>query len=220
MLAARITRIEERLAQHGINNYQIAYPEYLNFDHQLFATPREVGCRVMILLAIAYTIQDNSKKFGIVNWLKNENIWSYVSEKETIYLNGGTVSDDTLMALCWRIEAAYILAWSLNLVKDRPVPGQELSEEQISELIDSLPALGDNLGDFLDRLYFRSPEEIYDENIFYELTTTHYRDTLFAGRRSTADVHVPASFERHLALNWLRRFMNVRDWDLTDTSTL
>lgn len=219
MLATRITKIEERLAQHGINNYQIAHPEHLNFDHQLFATPREVGARVMILLAIAYTIQDSSKKFGIVNWLKNEDIWSHVSDKEAAYLCNNTVTEDVIMELSWRIESAYILAWTLGLVAEKPVPGQETSAEQISELVTRLPALGDKLDGFLNSLYFRSTEEIYDENIFYEMTTTHYRDTLFSGFKSRADVHVPASFERHLALNWLRRFMNIQDWDATDTST-
>jgi hypothetical protein len=220
MLATRITRIEERLAQHGINNYQIVYPEYLNFDHQLFATPREVGCRVMILLAIAYTIQDSSKKSGIVNWLRNENIWLHVSEKEATYLCGQTAAEDIILELSWKLEAAYILAWALGLVNEKPIPGQETSDAQIADLIQHLPALGDQLENFLHSLRFRNREEIYDENIFYELTTTYYRDTLFSGRKSTADVHVPASFERHLALNWLRRFMNVQDWDGTDTSTL
>ncbi|MBW8683601.1 DUF4272 domain-containing protein [Chitinophaga rhizophila] len=220
MVATRITRIEERLAQHGINNYQIAYPEYLRFDHLQFATPREVGCRVMILLAIAYTIQDSSKKYGIVNWLKNENIWGHVSRKEGDYLLGNMmVNDDAFMELSWRIESAYMLAWTLGLVQESPMPGHEVTEEQIRDLITHTPALGDHLEEFLSKLHFRSMEEIYDENIFYELTTAHYRDALFRGGKSTADIHIPASFERHFALNWLRRFMNKHDWDATDTST-
>jgi len=219
MLATRINRIEERLVKHGIQHYQISYPEYLNFDQKQFATPREVGCRIMILLAIAYTIQDSTKKKGIINWLQKEDIWSHVSNKEIIYLHSVAVKQDELMDLSWKLEAAYMLAWTLGLVKEKPIPGQETSEAQISDLIRNLPALGDELGPFLGRLAFRDAAEIYDENIFYELSTAHFRDTLFAGGKSRADIHVPASFERHLALNWLRRFMNVSDWDNTDTST-
>jgi hypothetical protein len=219
MLATRITRIEERLSQHGINNYQITYPEYLNFNQEHFATPREVGCRVMILCAIAYTIQDSAKKYGIIKWLKKENIWSHVSAKEAAYLNTRTATEDEILDLSWKIEAAYILAWALDLVKEKPKPGEEATEAQINEMIQHLPALGDNLEPFLSQLAFRDLAEIYDENIFYELTTTHFRDTLFSGGKSRADVHVPASFERHLALNWVRRFMNSHDWDDTDTST-
>ena len=219
MLATRITRIEERLSLHGVNNYQISYPEYLNFDQELFATPREVGCRVMILTAIAYTIQDETKKYGIVKWLKEENIWSHVSEKEVAYLNSRTTGEDEIVDLSWKIEAAYILAWALGLVDDKPMPGEEATEAQINNMIQQLPALGDQLESFLSQLTFRDTTEIYDENIFYELPTSHFRDTLFSGGKSRADVHVPASFERHLALNWLRRFMSVQDWDDTDTST-
>lgn len=219
MLATRKTKIEERLSQHGINNYQISYPEYLNFDHELFATPREVGCRVMILTAIAYTIQDETKKYGIVKWLKAENLWSHVSEKEAAYLNSRTSTEDEILDLSWKIEAAYILAWALGLVEEKPMPGEEATEEQINTMIQHLPALGDELEAFLSTLSFRDPVDIYDENIFYELTTTHFRDTLFSGGKSRADVHVPASFERHMALNWLRRFMSIHDWDDTDTST-
>lgn len=219
MLATRKSRIEERLSQHGINNYQITYPEYLDFNQEHFATPREVGCRVMILVAIAYTIQDESKKYGIVNWLKKENLWSHVSEKEAIYLNSRTTKEEEIVDLSWKIEAAYILAWALGLVDKKPMPGEEATEEQINEMIQHLPALGDQLEPFLGQLCFRDAVEIYDENVFYELTTTYFRDMLFTGGKSRADVHVPASFERHLALNWLRRFMSIQDWDNTDTST-
>jgi hypothetical protein len=218
MLQERKIRIEERLEKHGID-CQINYPEYLTFDDHLFATPYEVGCRIMILYAIAYTLQDEPKKPGIVKWLKDEGLWSYVSRKEAAYFEHIYTREDLLLELSWKIESAYILAWSVKLVKDPSFPSDETNQEQMDDFVNHLPALGDHLNDFLHSLSFRDTAEIFDENIFYELTTTYFRDLLFSGRKDQTDINKPASFERHLALNWLRRFKGVKDWDHTDTST-
>lgn len=218
-LENRKARIGERLRKHGITDNPISFLPYLEFNPSDFATPYEVGCRIMILYALIYTIEEPSKKQGIIRWIKNEKIWEHVSAAEISYLEADEVSQEQINELSWQLEAAYILAWALNLVENRPSPSSQVGDDEMEDFFNHVPALGDSLSDFLNQLAFRDTEEIFEENIFYELTTAYLRDLLFNGKDDTTDINRGAAFQRHFALNWLRRFSDSKDWDETDTST-
>jgi hypothetical protein len=218
-LENRKARIGERLRAHGIAENPITFLPYLEFNPSDFATPYEVGCRIMILYALIYTIEEPSKKQGIMRWLKNEGIWAHVSAAEISYLEADAISQKQINELSWQLEAAYILAWALNLVENRPSSRSQVEDEEMDDFFDHVPALGDSLSDFLNKLSYRDTEEIFEENIFYELTTAYFRDLLFNGNKETTDINRGAAFQRHFALNWLRRSSESKDWDETDTST-
>ncbi|MEX6690664.1 DUF4272 domain-containing protein [Danxiaibacter flavus] len=218
-LQGRKKRIEHKLRMHGISDTSITFLRYLMFDNKAFATPYEVGCRIMILYAIVYAVEEPAKKDGIANWLKNENIWQHIGYKEAEYLEGAEANQEQLNEFSWQLEAAYILAWSLNLVKELPSPSSSATDMQLEDFFGNVAPLGGSIQDFLNNLSYRNPEEIFEENIFYELTTSYFRDLLFNGKEDTTDIDRTAAFERHKALNWLRRFMDIKEWEETDTST-
>ena len=218
-LNGRRERIELRLKDHGISDTQITFLRYLMFDPKTFASPYEVGCRIIILCGIFYTIEEPSKKQALAKWMKSEGIWVHVSRKEVEYLEGAEMSQEEINDFSWQIEAAYILAWALNLVKERPSPSNSLSDEQMESFFEILPPLGSSLHAFLEKLSYRNTEEIFEENIFYELTTAYFRDLLFNSLKDSTDINRVVAFERHKALNWFRRFMGIQDWEETDTST-
>jgi hypothetical protein len=219
LLKGRRERIVKRLERHGISDVEISFLRYLIFDERKFATPYEVGCRVMIIYAIVYTIEEPTEREAVTKWLKAENIWQHVGPKEAQYLEESEVDQEQINDFSWQLEAAYILAWALNLVKDCPSPSSSVSDEQLEDLFKNLVPLGDGLNDFLSGLSFRDTGEIFEENIFYELTTSYFRDLLFNGNEDKTDIDRIAAFERHKALNWLRRFMDIEEWEETDTST-
>jgi hypothetical protein len=219
ILKGRRERIIQRLLKHGISDVEISFLRYLMFDDKKFATPYEVGCRIIIIYAIVYTIEEPTKKEAVINWLKAENIWEHVGKREAQYLKEKEINQAQINELSWQLEAAYVLAWALNLVKDRPSPTGSVSDEQMDEFFNNLVPLGASLVDFLSRLSYRDTGEIFEENIFYELTTTYFRDLLFNGNEDKTDIDRITAFERHKALNWLRRFMDIEKWEETDTST-
>ncbi|WP_217903477.1 DUF2251 domain-containing protein [Flectobacillus sp. BAB-3569] len=76
---ARNDRLEDRLSMHGITQTKITYLPYLEFEDDMFASPFESGCRMMILnvanvtdkhkpstLKILWT-EDESKAFLSIN---------------------------------------------------------------------------------------------------------------------------------------------------------
>lgn len=209
----------ERLATYGIKDYKISYLPYLDVDETQFATPYEAGSRMMICYAIAYSSFELEIRPKIAEWLIEEGLWPQVSEKEKQFLEEKECDEKTVIDFSWQSECAYILAWALNIIKDTPVPTEQVSEEGLEHFAELVPSLGDDLKDFLTNLSFRDYSEIYDENLFHELATTYFRDLLFNGKEDTSSIDRDVSFLRHQTLNWLRRFMQISDWDHTDTST-
>lgn len=215
----RKTQLEDRLASHGIKEYRVDYLPYLEFSEQNFATPYDAGCRMIILYAVAYAATNIDDCEAIKNWLIREGLWKHVSPKECKLFEGEVNDEQQLIDFSWQVECAYILAWALNLIKVTPSPAEPLNEQQLDVFMGSVPALGDQLDVFLCGLRYRNTAEIYDENLFHELATTYFRDLLFTGNTDTSDIDRNISFLRHQTLNWVRRFMNITEWDETDTST-
>lgn len=214
----RKKRIEDRLASHGIQHH-ITYLPYLDFDAKSFATPYEAGCRMIILYAGAFAASEPDERELIADWLKEENLWSHVTENEIEFFESKMVDERKIMDFSWQIECAYILAWALNLIKDTPTPTGALTDEQLDDFIEIVPLFELELEDFLTNLSYRDTKEIYDENLFHELATSYFRELMFIPNEDTSNIDRDVSYFRHKTLNWVRRFMDIDYWDETDTST-
>jgi len=215
----RKNAIELRLKNNGINDIDIKYLPYLDFDPDLFASPFDVGCRIMILLALSYVVNNESLLTKIIEWLKREKIWEYVSPKEQLLFEGKVTDKRSLISFSWQIESAYVLAWTLGLVTELSEDCEPMNDSEFDEFNKNIPPIGDNLSGFLSNLKYINKSKIIDENLFNELVTTHLRDSYFSGKSSTSNINPTVSLERHKSLNWLRRFTGIEEWDETDTST-
>jgi hypothetical protein len=219
LITDRKARLEKQLKERGILDYEIKHPSYLDFDESTFATSYEIGVRMIILYSCAYVTYniDDTKK--IAGWLKQEKLWPHVSPEEKELFNGNIQDKEKLSEFSWRIESAFTLAWVLNLIDVLHPPTSELNEEKVTDFQSKMPQFGDDLKLYLGNLNLRNKGEIFEENIFNELATTYFRDLLFNGKPDTTDIDRYVSFERHIVLNWVRRFGDITEWDETDTST-
>jgi len=181
--------------------------------------PIEAGKRIMILYAVAHSVHNPKDRVKLRDWLKEIGLWKETSPKEKALFEGRVKVEKELAAFSWQIEAAYILAWALGLVKEQPSPEEQMTEEQMETFVKNLPPLGSNLDSFYTGLQYIDRSEIHLENLFHELATAYFRDLLFNGNEDTTNIDRMASFERHKALNWLRSFGGMTEWDETDTST-
>lgn len=216
---ARKDRLEDRLSMHGITQTKITYLPYLEFEDDMFASPFESGCRMMILYALAFTESQMDERVKVVKWLKEENLWAHVSQNEKEFFEGNVIDEQTIIDFSWEGEGAYILAWALNIIKETPTPTEQVTEEQLDIFTNVVPSIGAPLTSFLSNLSYRDTAEIYDENIFHELVTSYLRDLFLKNNKDKSDIDRRVSFIRHRTLNWLRRFSEINDWDDTDTST-
>ena len=211
--------LETRLINYGIKNYRVAHLPYLDYSNEKFQTTYNAGCRMVILYAIAYSVHDLDERPDIVQWLKNENIWDKVSPNEKDFFNTKIPDDDLLMDLSWRLEGALPLAWCFNKVQELPKLDINNNQKTIDEFQKNVPKIGATLTSFLSDLKYRNLDEIHEENLLNELATTYFRDLIFKDEEDNTKIDRYVSYERHQTLNWLRQFMDIKEWDKTDTST-
>ena len=216
-MLSRKAKVEKKLFQYGVTNFKITYLPYLNFSENDFQTTYEAGCRIIILWAVTNIAHNPSEAGEIAEWLMDTSLWKKVSEREK-KLFSGVPDQQMLIAASWRIEALTVLCWATNLMEELPDLNQQVSEEVWDEVLSALPIF-QNPGDFLKTLTYRNKEEIFIENIVNENITAYLRDKYLAGEKNDLPIDGGVAHERHHALNWLRCFSGISDWDETDTST-
>jgi len=211
-LEIRKAKLEERLKKYELDNI---ITDIASFDETQYnyVDPIEAGERVFILLAIAFTAYNFDQTEKVMDWLKKEELWKSVSEKEKEFFRNPDPSDEEKQLLSFRFEGAFILAWSLDKVRSAPQPESECNEEQVNEFLKQVPAIGSATDDFFAGLRYRSLPEVLDETCFYENATAYFKNIVTEDKENTSPVHSRASFERHLALNWLRKGGDKSYWD-------
>ncbi len=231
ILTARKNRIEHRLKERGIHNYTVNHLPYLEFDESEFASAREIGIRMIILSQVAYVPHEIEAGPRIKAWLEAENLWKYVTQKEKKLFVGEITDTRTMIDFSWEVESTYTLAWCVNLIPTLHEPINPLEDDQIELFVSKMykvdpnpifkiiPFLTTPIERYLRKLILRNPEEIFEENIVNELATAYFRDVLISQKKNESDINIPVSFRRHTALNWVRRYEGITDWDSTDTST-
>jgi hypothetical protein len=219
LLKQKKEKLENRLIELGIKDYRVSHLPYLDHTHEVFHSPYEAGCRMLILYAVSYAAQLPELRHEVIEWLKKEKLWDKASGKEILFLTKEDADEDELLEQSWRVEAAIVLAWALNLLDTLPPITSPATDEETRTFQNCVPDPGTDTHFFLNQLRFRDLSEIYEENLLNELATTYFRDLMSNGLRDETSIHRIVSFQRHLTLNWLRKFMGQEDWDETDTST-
>ena len=202
---------------YGLKDSKITYLPYLNFSPEEFQTPYEVGCRILILSAVSYVSTNFGEKDEIKNWLKTSGLWAKVSEREK-KLFTEELPERSLMDFSWRIESVIVLCWAVNLLEELPNLDKEIPDSTLDELMAKLP-VDENPEFFLSLLAYRDKEEIFIENIINEMITWYLRDRMIFKKKNESNINPTISYERHYALNWVRKFSEIDEWDETDTST-
>jgi len=209
--------IETKLSDYGLKNQKISYLPYLVLQEEGFQTLHEVGCRILVLWAISYVASRLDEREEIASWLKRTKLWDKVTEPER-KLFTDDLPQNVLISFSWRIEAVIVLCWAVNLLAHLPNLYEEMPEEELDDLMVKLP-IGEDPQLFLNSLTYRDKEEIFIENITNEMITWYLRDRMLSGREEKLKINPAVSFERHFALNWVRKFSEISEWDETDTST-
>ena len=177
-------------------------------------TPQEVAKRVLVLIGVFQAATGRNKEI-IINLLKENQLWSEVSELEKKFLE--TSDEDSKfisMQYSWRAEAVYIILWALNRFDFQEIPKNESNLDQISDMVKE--------DDFFKKIdvtnaQFRSVNEIY--NLLNDVLKINWeiRDALINKKESPNDYHPSIIYEWHFALNWLTK--PDEEWDSITTDT-
>ena len=211
-LQARKDKLGERLRRYELDNI-LSDPELFDHTKYNYIDPTKAAERLLILLAVSFTAYNFGESEKVMNWLKTEELWQSVSDKEKEFFRDPDPSDEEKKVLSWRFEGAYVLAWCLEKIEFAPKPEAECGQQQVAEFFDQVPAIGTNTAEFFDDLRYRSLHEIVDESLFYQVTEKYFRDLAKKDKENTSSVHAKACVERFRVLTWLTS--DKPDWDLT-----
>jgi len=99
VLQDRKARLEKQLNDRGISDYEIKYLPYLDFDEATFASPYEVGVRMIILYSCAYVAYHLDEMEKIAHWLRDEKLRPHVSPREKELFDGRIKGDEEIVRL-------------------------------------------------------------------------------------------------------------------------
>lgn len=210
-LELRKSKFEKRLRTYVLDNTIIDAGSFDETKYS-FVTPAVAGERLLILLAVAFTAYNFDQSEKVMDWLKKEQLWKSVTEKEKEFFRDPDPSDQEKQDLSWRFEGAFILAWSLARIPNAPLPESECTEQQVSEFLEQVPPIGSPTEEFFEELEFRSFAEILDESLFYQIATAYFQTIVKEDKENTSPIQEKACLQRWLALKWLRNALE-SDWD-------
>ena len=176
----------------------------------------EVAARCIILCCVVAHSEDPSLSFE--GWLKAEQLWEKVSPKEKQFLLNNTPSEREVKNASWRSEALLTLLWSLGRVSEMPSPVQT---ESFAEMLEMVPGPDEGTAKFLSTARVRPLDEIISA---YEVVYDQHwraRHTQMNGTEPLTGLERGVVYERHYALNWLRRYgiFEEQEWDEITTDT-
>jgi hypothetical protein len=218
-LEERKVRLEHRLTSLGIKPVNVTYLPYLDYSTVEFQRPYDAGCRLLILYGLVFAVQNPEARPNLIGWFQREQLWEHVSKTERAYLVDANPEQKQLSRLSWGLEGAMTLGWALGLIQHLPDLDRTATDEELDAFFSAIPALGDETDAFLNHLSYIDHGAVFEENLVHELSTGYFRDLFFNGQQDATRINRMVSFERHKALNWLRQFSGIKDWDNTDTST-
>ncbi len=219
ILLSRKERIEYRLKKYGILNSVIDHLPYLRFDSSTFQTPQKVAKRTIILYGLSYATNSFFSKLKVKKWFVKEHLWNDLSKEEQSFLSSFLSNRDLKIRYSWAFEGAVVLNWALNKTDDLTQIIEEISQSGINDFLECIPSVGSSTKDYIEMAKYRSLEAIFEENLVNELATSYFRDIMIFGTPDVTNINRDVSFERHKALNWVRKFGGIEDWDEVDTST-
>ena len=210
---------EKKVRKYNLFSVHSVHLEYLRFFPEEFASPKEIAMRAVILYALAYCSHEPKKRKKVIEWFREEGLWGHITQGEKSFMKKRFLTRTKKSEMSWNVESAYVLAWSLGLIHTIQPPTKPLQGKEFEKLVSVLPIIGEPVNKFLNSQKLRTKSEIFDENLFNECATSYFRNKLLAGEKYETEIDTNVSFERHNALNWVRRMSGVEEWEKTDTST-
>ena len=203
----------ERLGKYELDN---TITDLESFDPTTYnyIDPAEAAERLLVLLAVSFTAYNFDESEKVMDWLKKEHLWKSVSDAEKQFFRDPDPSDEEKQTLSWRFEGAYMLAWCLGKVSSPPRPESECSEQEVSEFLKHVPAIGSSTGEFFSGISYRSLSEVVDEMLLYQIAGAYFRKLIKEDKENTSSVHAKACSERLQVLRWLIDGASGLGWDL------
>lgn len=174
-------------------------------EYEIHRSASDIAKRTLVLHAIA-AVGYGVDPEPIVDWLKNEKIWTVASIEEKRVFGSDGLSGDAASAARWRQEAQWTLLWIIGKVSALGLP---TSTCDTAKLVDEImPSLGDSITPFVSTAKLRSHGDLLaEEDRVYNLHC--YARKAHRDGSMPDDLVYDVLYQRHYAFEWLAG----DDWD-------
>jgi Domain of unknown function (DUF4272) len=207
----RKEKISAKLLASGVN-IPSSLPPVIDELEFLPRSPIDCAKRILgIFVASLKALSLTAGEHIDVNELKFKYAFEYLTDKERVFMNTQSPSQQDIINFAWKNECVYILLWCLGDRDDLNRPTEICDVKSIANYLSNLNHL-----DFVERSKLRSSSELLDELDFT------YRLQWLSHHSRSNNISMPNQLntgviqERMYALNWLTRFYNA-EWDDIDT---
>ena len=203
-------------------------PLYVSDDHSVrLRDAAQVAQRVLVLWAVEQRAEGLDKSKA-VTLLAHAGLLEHISPKETQFLQAIKPSADECRKFVWRLEAIWLLLWSLGCIETLEWPSDCCDIERLDARMGPLAADPD----FVAHAALRPVAEILDaqdltlrihwairNEFLHQRPLPPHLDWSQPDRVEINECRAVGVVEqRHYALNWLTRFCDA-EWDDVDTPT-
>lgn len=173
----------------------------------------DVARRSLVLYSVS-AVGFGAASQRAVNWLKDQDLWEFVSPDEGVFLTKEEPSEQEVFEASWRVESLATLLWSMGKIKSLDFPTDTCDVGKVQDL---MPVPDSDCTSFLNNSSLRSPREVLDQvDLIYRI---HWavREAQLTGQTIPCSVDPSVVYERHYTLNWLVGY--AEQWDDITTDT-
>ncbi|UCH46629.1 MAG: DUF4272 domain-containing protein [Betaproteobacteria bacterium] len=172
----------------------------------------EVALRTLCVLMTAIKAERMDQTM-VLRVVRQYGLAAYFSREEKDFIRDPQPSEKQRSRFLWRYEAAWTLLWSLGYVKILSIP------RDACDVAFAVSCMRDrNAQAFIANAKQRPFDQVLDQaDLIYRY---HWSlvDATLAKRATPVDLNAGIVYERHYALNWLKRHHD-QDWDSVTTDS-
>ena len=183
-------------------------PEIESADEVEPREPLAIARRAVCLMIVS--AKSELERDEIDGLIEDFGVRAFFTPQERAYLTESNPSDRDQIQFSWRVEAAWVLLWSLGFVPNLGLPLDQISPGEAIDILEKHGVQG-----LAENPIRPSIEEILDQADLIYLA--HWAIRQFGEDGTPLDDDVTP--ERHHALNWLIRYDEDAAWDDITTDT-
>ncbi len=183
-------------------------PPVADYSEPYARSAQDVAIRAVILQGVV-AVAAGVEARPVVEWFQSQRIWDAVTPRERALFASSRQNESDLVRFQWKQEAEWTLLWMIGRVESLGLPTHCCDTRRLVDEI--IPALGDDLQEFVTRSQLRSPGALLAEddrtyNLWcYACAAKRHGESL------PSDLNLEVLYERRYAFEWLDGY---QEWDV------
>lgn len=175
-------------------------------------TKEEVIDRLIALTIVSAKAMDAPIE-KLNKFISNFDAMNLFTKQEKAYIINEDLKPEESFPYSWKIECAWVLFWSLNMIPELDDGQNECDVNFIFETV-----LRSTREELINKATLREKDLILDNLDYIYRAHWAIRDAQINNKKNPAGLNQGVIYERHYSLNWLTNYMDQK-WDEVSTDT-